>query len=126
MKEVIVVLAHGLAVGEKVHLEAAIRELTAGDIFDAQTDAERLVQTEDGPQLVASPSAVGIHTLRRQIRRIGEVEGPLSITELRKLHPIDLERLQREAMTLEQAAFAEVASREVAQRGRADKGLPES
>jgi len=125
MKEVIVMLSHGLTVGEKVHLEAAIRELTAGDIFDAQTDAERLVHTETGPQLVASPSAVGIHTLRRQIRRIGEVEGPLSMKELRKLHPVDLERLQQEAMQLEQAAFADIASREVTQRGRTDEGLPE-
>ena len=122
MAEVTVELDKGLVVGEKTHTTAVLRELTAGDIFDAQADAERIIQTPEGPQLVASPSAVGVHTLRRQIVRIGEVEGPFSMGEMRKLAPIDLERLQSESIELEQAVMASIASREVAQRGRADKG----
>jgi len=122
MAEVKVELHKGLVSGEKTHTSAVIRELTAGDIFDAQSEAERVIQTPEGPQLVASPSAVGIHTLRRQIVRIGDIEGPLSMGELRKLSPVDLERLQSESIDLEQAVMASVASREVAQRGRADTG----
>ncbi|WP_328184625.1 phage tail assembly protein [Marinobacter sp. OP 3.4] len=126
MAEVDVELEEGLVVGEKTHKKARIRELTAGDIFDAQAEAERVIQTEEGPQLVTSPSAVGIHTLRRQIVCIGDLDGPLSLKEMRKLHPVDLELLQEESMKLEQAVIASIASREVAQRGRADEGQAES
>ena len=126
MAEVTVELDMGLVVGEKTHKTATIRELTAGDIFDAQADSERVVATEEGPQLVASPSAVGIHTLRRQIAKIGDVEGPLSLGEMRKLHPVDLELLHEECSKLEQAVITSIASREVAQRGRTDKGQAES
>lgn len=122
MAEVTVELEKGLVVGEKTHTTAVIRELTAGDIFDAQAEAERVVHTEEGPQLVASPSAVGIHTLRRQIAKIGDVEGPLSLGEMRKLHPVDLELLQEECEKLEQAVIAAIASREVTRRGRTDEG----
>ena len=118
MAEVTVELEIGLVVGEKTLKTAVIRELTAGDIFDS----ERVVHTEEGPQLVASPSAVGIHTLRRQIAKIGDVEGPLSLAEMRKLHPIDLELLHEECSKLEQAVITSIASREVTQRGRADEG----
>ncbi len=126
MAEVNVDLEIGLEIGEKIHKKAVIRELTAGDIFDAQSEAERVVNTPEGPQLVASPSAVGIHTLRRQIARIGNVEGPLSLAEMRKLHPADLELLHEECSKLDQAVIAAIASREVAQRGRADEGQAES
>jgi len=126
MAEVTVELEMGLNVGDKTQKTAVIRELTAGDIFDAQADSERVVHTEEGPQLVASPSAVGIHTLRRQIAKIGNVEGPLSLAEMRKLHPIDLELLHEECSKLEQAVITSIASREVAQRGRADEGQAES
>lgn len=126
MAEVTVELKIGLEIGDKTHKTAVIRELSAGDIFDAQADAERVVNTEEGPQLVASPSAVGIHTLRRQIAKIGNIEGPLSLGEMRKLHPVDLELLHEECSKLEQAVIASIASREVAQRGRADEGQAES
>lgn len=115
-------LITGLTVGEQVHKEVTIRELTAGDVFDAQSDAEQLVSTPEGPQLVASPSAVGIHTLRRQIVRIGDIDGPLAMKELRMLDAIDLEMIQSECVKLEQASMASIASREVTRRGRADEG----
>lgn len=115
-----VTLKTGLTIGEAVHKEVVLRELTAGDIIDAQAESERLVQTPEGPALVASPSQVGIHTLRRQIARIGSVEGPLSLRELKRLDPEDLYLLQQEADRLDAAASAETASREVTQRGRDD------
>ncbi|AVI04956.1 hypothetical protein [Alteromonadaceae phage B23] len=126
MAEVTVELEFGLVVGKKPQKKAVIRELTAGDILDAQWESERVVDTEEGPQLVASPSSVGIHTLRRQIVKIGDIDGPLSMVEMRKLHPVDLELLHSECSKLEQAVIASIASREVAQRGRADEGQAES
>jgi phage FluMu protein gp41 len=118
MATVTVHLDHGYKQGDTVHREITLRELTAGDIIDAQQEAERLVHTPDGPALVSSPTLVGLHTLRRQVSRIGDVSGPLSLAELKKLHPNDLYKLQLRAEELEGAAAADLASREVAQRGR--------
>lgn len=114
MRTVTVELVHGLTVGEITHTEAVIREATVGDMLDATERAERLVQTADGPQLVASPTRVGFLTLLTQIERIGDVE---AVTEqvARGLHPEDLDILQAAADGLTSAS----ASREVARRGRA-------
>ena len=117
MAATMVTLIHGLRVGESVLREAELRELTAGDILDAQDSAEKLVQTAAGPQLVASPARVGVELLRRQIVRIGDVAGPVSLGEIRKLHPDDLELLQRAAAQLDAAAAAETGH-SVAERGR--------
>ena len=121
MAATVVTLIHGLRVGESVLREAELRELTAGDILDAQDSAEKLVQTAAGPQLVASPARVGVELLRRQIVRIGAdrdaVAGPISLGEIRKLHPDDLELLQRTAAQLDAATAAETGH-SVAKRGR--------
>ena len=112
-----VTLTHGLRVGDGVLREAELRELTAGDILDAQDAAEKLVQGAGGPQLVASPTRLGVELLRRQIARIGDVAGPISLGEIRKLHPDDLELLQRAAAQLDAVAAAE-AGRSLSDRGR--------
>jgi len=70
------------------------------------------------PTLVASPAMVGIHVLRRQIVRIGDVGGPISLDMIKLLHPVDLDLIQKKADELDGAAESEAASREVTQRGR--------
>lgn len=115
-------LKHGLKVGNDLLRDAVLREVTAGDIIEAQEESEKLVYAVDGgklvPILVASPTLVGIHVLRRQIVRIGKVEGPIDLVLIKKLNPIDLDALQKKADELDGAAEGEAASREVTQRGR--------
>ena len=112
-----VTLKKGLRVKDAVHTEAEIRESTAGDFIEATEESERLCQTPDGNYvLVASPTLVGINILRRQIVRIGEYEGPLTLGELKKLSGGDLSLLQDKATQLEGAAVAE----KVTDRGRGD------
>lgn len=119
-----ITLLHGLKAGEQVHKKVVVRELRAGDIIDATQESERLVETAAGPVLVASPGLVGIHTLRRQIKSIGDIDGPLSLVELRLLHPVDLDLIQEAANKLEAASVQALeASRKVAQKGRSD-GAP--
>jgi len=107
-----VMLKKGLTVGDAVHTEAEIREATVGDFIEATEDSERLCLTPEGSYiLVASPTLVGLNTLRRQIVRIGEHEGPLTPGELKKLSTVDLNLLQEAADRLGTAALAEVADR---------------
>jgi phage FluMu protein gp41 len=121
--ELKVTLKRGLKFGDVAQLDAVLREGAAGDVIDAAEESEKLVATPDGYQLVQSPTLVGVHMLRRQVVRIGEIEGPLTLKQLKMLDPADLSELQRAAQSLD-AAAVEQASREVAQRGRADGAAP--
>lgn len=117
-------LEHGLKVGKDLLRDVVLREVTAGDIIEAQEEAEKLVYAVENnklvPTLVASPTLVGIHVLRRQIVSIGDLGGPISLDLIKQLHPTDLDLLQKKADELDGAAEGEAASREVTQRGRDD------
>lgn len=126
MARIDITLTHGLTVGTDILKDAVLREPTAGDIIDAQEEAEKLVYAVDPdtgrlvPSLVASPTMVGVHVLRRQIVKIGNLSGPIELDMLKRLHPDDLNLLQAKADRLDAAANAETASREVTRRGRDD------
>ncbi|KJS28555.1 MAG: hypothetical protein VR64_23975 [Desulfatitalea sp. BRH_c12] len=111
MATVKVVLKTGLTIGEAVHLEAEIREASAGDLIEATDESEKVIKTPDGYQLIASPTLVGLNVLRRQIVRVGDYAGPLSIAELKKLSSADLSLLQESAEQLETASLAGLAAR---------------
>lgn len=104
-------LKHGLKIGEVTHVEAEIREATGGDLIDATDESEKVVLTPEGYQLLSSPTLVGLNTLRRQIVRVGEYKGPLTIAELKKLSATDLSLLQEKALQLESASLKEVKDR---------------
>lgn len=116
MATVSVTLTKGLKIEEEVHLEAVLREATAGDLIEATADSERLMLTPEGYQLVPSPTMVGTNVLCRQIVRIGTHNGPLTVGELGKLSAGDLKLLQQKAEQLEAGAFAGVTG-----LGRDDK-----
>lgn len=116
MATVTVTLDKGLTIGDSVHLEAELREPTAGDVLDAAQESEKLLPTPEGYRLVPSPTLTGINMLRRQIVRIGDHPGPLTLAEVRKLSPGDLQRLQTVAEQLEGAALEALED-----RGRMDK-----
>lgn len=128
MASVQVTLKHGLKVGPETLLDVELREPMAGDIIEAQEESEKLVvlQGKEGPEprLVPSPSLVGVNVLRRQVVRIGNVQGPIDLIMLKRLHPEDLGLLNRKADELERAMFAEIAPKKAGQeaeaRGRAD------
>lgn len=102
-----------------IHREAVLRELTTGDLINAGAEAEKVVLGDDGDyHLVQSPTLAGVHMLRRQIVRIGEIEGPLEIGELLKLDTADFTALQDAAERLDAAAVR--AASGAANRGRGD------
>jgi len=109
MSEITVPLTHGLTVGKAVFKKAVLREPTAGDVIEAQEESEKLVTTFDEknkPQheFIPSPTMVGVHVLRRQIKSIDDCSGPLSLDNIKSLHPEDLSLLQEKANELENAA----------------------
>lgn len=104
-------LTDGLTVGKTINKDVELREVSAGDLIDATEDAERVVLTGEGYQLLTSPTMVGLHTLCRQIVRIGDHPGPLTIAELKKLSGRDLNMIQDEANKLDQATLAEATDK---------------
>lgn len=77
----------------EMQYDVTLRELTAGDMIDAQAAAEKLVMSKEGPVLVSSPSRMGLEMLRRQIASVGCIKGPLSMALIRKLSVDDFQRL---------------------------------
>lgn len=77
----------------EMQYDVTLRELTAGDLIDAQAAAEKLVMSKEGPILVSSPSRMGLEMLRRQIASVGCIKGPLSMALIRKLSADDFQRL---------------------------------
>lgn len=81
--------------GDEMELQhdVTLRELTAGDMIDAQVAAEKVVMTREGPVLVSSPALMGLEILRRQIAKVGSINGPLSLAMIKKLSQQDFHRL---------------------------------
>ncbi|ATG74326.1 hypothetical protein AN401_11745 [Zobellella denitrificans] len=114
-------LKHGLPFGKDADAEmqyrVELRELTAGDIIEAEEASEKLMLGPNGPVLVSSPARMGTELLRRQVKRVGKLQG-LSLGQLKSLHPDDLELLNAQVV-----ARDALLAREIADRGRAD-GAP--
>lgn len=121
MSEITFPLEHGLKLGDQLLKDCVLRDLTTADIIGSQLDAEKMVMTDEGPQLVASPTLAGAHMLRRQIVRIGNVNGPFTLDELMRLEPEDFMLIQHKADALDQAKAKQL--KEVTEkRGRSDQG----
>lgn len=119
-----ITLKDGLKVGEKTYLTVSLKSLTAGDVMDANLDAERLEMvpqmnaggaiTGYGAEYVKSPTLVAMHTLRRQVSVVGLLDAPLEIEMLRKLSPDDINLLTGVANTMDAADLEAIT------RGRSD------
>ena len=113
-------LMDGLKVGDQVHKTATLRTANVGDIRAATHDSERLVIGDDGPILVASDFEVGIHTLRRQITKLGDLIGPIDSNVMNSLSLADLDLLQAASLFLERADVSPPkVAKGAARRGRA-------
>ncbi|APB78614.1 TPA: phage tail assembly protein [Pasteurella multocida] len=110
------VLQTGLMFGDEPQTEVTLRELTTGDLLDAEVAAERMVMSPDGvPVLVKSPALFGYEILRRQIASIGKINGPISLKMLHSLTSEDLNRISVFAETWEATKATQVV-----ERGRLD------
>lgn len=117
MATTVITLLDGFKLGKDQIFEVELRDVTAGDVIEAQEEGEKLVMAPDGPRLVASPTRVGLGLLRRQIVRIGDVQGPISVAELKKLSQRDFNKLDAEAKLLEEATAAALTATSGSQAG---------
>lgn len=100
-------LEHGIPLGKgrnaEMQYDVELRELTGADVIDASLEAEKVVFNGDGQAVAYSSNVImGYALLCRQVDCIGEIKGPLTLNELRKMHPIDIASLQRHAEELDQ------------------------
>ena len=84
-------LRYGLKVGDQVHKQFELRQVTSGDYFAAEADAS-----------VSKDVTFRAALLARQLVRIGTFEGPFSLAVLAKVPPPDLNTMldAREALEL--------------------------
>ncbi|AMM81375.1 hypothetical protein AW43_02805 [Pasteurella multocida subsp. multocida PMTB2.1] len=109
-------LKTGLMYGDEPQYDVVLRDLTTGDLIDAELAAERLMLDKQGnPVLVASQVLFSYELLRRQIASIGKLQGPLSLAQLRSLTPEDLALINAALETVESAK-----AQKVLERGRLD------
>lgn len=104
-------LRKGLKVGDTIHKECEIREPDGAAIIDGSIEAEELRMTPAGWMLVSSPALAEMHILRRQIVRIGDHKGPLTLTELKLLSAFDLNLIRAAVEALDVTALQEVGER---------------
>jgi len=113
--------------GGVVFTRAELRDLTAGDVLEAQEASEKVVQKQDGSlALVGSPAAMGRELLCRRIALLRSEDGqkhngPLSAAELGRMSPDDLYTLQNAADALD-VIMALRAGERLQARGRNDGG----
>ncbi|SQI34936.1 Mu-like prophage FluMu protein gp41 [Leminorella richardii] len=105
-------LTTGLKVGEEYHREVDIQELTAQHMIDADAASERVVESRNGPVLVKSPSRMTYELMRRAVKRIGPINGPISITELGKLTVEDLSALESAIFNHQEQSLSSAVERE--------------
>lgn len=100
-------LKDGLKVGmgddAVTHKECEIKKVTTALLFEAREAAERPVSTPDGYQLIISPTRLRIEIIRRRIKRIGDINGPLDERELKSLSDDDMEIIATKAEEMDEA-----------------------
>ena len=87
-------LKRGLPYGKDenavMQMDVTLRELTGGDMIEAEVASEKMVMTPKGPVLLSSSAIMGFELLRRSVARVGEIQGPLSMDQLKSLSAEDL------------------------------------
>lgn len=86
-------LKHGFKVGEKFHRTAVLREVTTGDMLDAEDDAPANKRMQYNAALLA-----------RLLLSAGEFKGPFTVGMIRDLHPMDFAALQDVLYALDEEA----------------------
>lgn len=104
MSRITITLETGYKVGDVYLKDAVLRSVTTGDIIEAGEESEKLIYNkEDEPELVVSPTRMATIVLAKQIVSIGNMQGPLTVDELKNLDPVDFNLLQDKAAELEKS-----------------------
>lgn len=106
-------LTHGLPFGpdeKDRQYDVELRRLDAGDLIDAELEAETLVNGPAGPVMVPSPGKMGFLLMGRSIKRIGTLNGPFTLAQLATLEADDLALIDGKVQEFRAAALASIES----------------
>ena len=124
-----ITLEKGITIGDVQHTECVLREATVADLAAAADDASSVDLAPTGrynehglavfePMKLINPYLMELHTLRRQIVRIGDIKGPLDADmHWPLLSETDLQLIKQQADLIAATPTAPV---EVVLAGRSD------
>lgn len=104
-----ITLKDGLMVGDEHIKSLTLRKLTTGDILDSEIASEQVKLTNQGHKLIASSAVMSAELYRRSIKKIGALDGPLSMKQLKSLSLTDYELLRIAYEALNNPIIEEVA-----------------
>lgn len=102
-------LKDGFLVGDEYITELTLRKITTGDLLDSEVAAEQVKLTAQGYQLIASSAVMSAELYRRSVAKIGDLDGPLSMKQLKSLSMIDYNLLRNAYDALNNPVVSEVA-----------------
>ena len=99
--------------------DVELQFLTTAQLLDAEEASEKVVFDLQGqPTLTGSPFRFGLEVTRRRIKRIGQINGPLSRELLGQLTPEDYEAINTAIRAMDTAHAKSIQAGEMAERGR--------
>lgn len=108
-------LKDGLTVGmgdDKVtHTEIEVKKITTALLFEAREAAEKPVRTPEGYDLIISPTRLELEIIRRRIKRIGDIQGPIQEKEFKSLSEADINLIAEKVNELDDAEGMDTAGR---------------
>ncbi|WP_297813745.1 phage tail assembly protein [uncultured Methylophaga sp.] len=111
MAEMTIKLQHPVKVGDMTYETVTIRELTPGDLIEAGLEAERPVLTEQGYELLSSPTLMGVNCLMRQIVKLDDTDITVNRKILDQFDIDDYEQMMQVINALDSALEGELQKR---------------
>lgn len=111
MAEMTFDLQHPVKIGDTTYQTVTIRELTPGDLIEAGLEAERPVLTEQGFQLLSSPTLMGVNCLMRQIVKLDDTDITVNRKILDQFDIDDYEQMMQVINALDSALDGELQQR---------------
>lgn len=96
MANKIITLKHGIKIDDQLYQTVELRDLTAGDVIEAEEQAEKLYFGPGNiPFVVSSPIKAIAYTLPKLIVKFGDLPIPLPKNVLETLHVEDFNQLTK-------------------------------
>jgi len=102
-----------------IRRHVVLGELSANDLLEAARESELVLDFNGEPVLVSSDALLGVHLLRRRIKKIDDLPGPIPLSLLGKLGEDDIELIQKKADELKKAM---AIVKKVQNEGRSEGG----
>lgn len=112
MSKVSFTLPNGLEIGSVVHKEVELRDITAGDIIEANEQSQEVFLTSQGPVLMCPTDKVVRNMLCRIITKLGSLKMPLSPAEFNKLSAADFDFLAEKYIEMREKSNLDALGRD--------------